>query len=320
MTATIDTERKGNAKFVAAFDAFHALCRAALNPDLRAETIEEMLVQHLLTERLFRTIFNNSDFAQRNAIAIEIEKVIRALTSRAFSRTEFLKRLDHFYTTIEATAASLEDFAQKQAFLNTVYERFFQDFSRKQADTHGIVYTPQPIVDFQCASIEVILQREFGLTLADSRVALIDPCVGTGNYVVNLMNRVPRSALKRKYQSELWCNEIMLLPYYIASLNIEHTYFERTGEYAPFEGICFADTLELVERDQPFLPMLGEENTDRVVKQRQAPITVVVGNPPYNVGQKSENENNKNRPHKEIERRVARLMPKIPKPPTKRVG
>ena len=118
-----------------------------------------MLIQHLLTERIFRKVFDNPDFTRRNVIAAEIEKVIDALTSQTFNRDEFLRKLDHFYRAIETTAATIEDFAQKQEFLNTVYERFFQGFSVKVADTHGIVYTPQPIVDFMVRSVEEILKR-----------------------------------------------------------------------------------------------------------------------------------------------------------------
>jgi predicted helicase len=290
---TIEDERKTNRKFIAAFATFQQLCQTAVDPNISADDIEKMLVQHLLTERLFRTIFANPDFVARNAIAQEIEKVIRALTSRTFSRAEFLKRLDHFYNAIENAAATIDDFTQKQAFLNTVYERFFQGYSRAQADTHGIVYTPQPIVDFMCASIEAILQREFGKSLSDEGVLLLDPCTGTGNFVVNLLRRVRRKDLPRKYARELFANELMLLPYYIASLNIEHAYYELAGEYAPFEGICFVDTLGLVKSAQ--LPLFGEENTERVKREQDATITVIMGNPPYNVGQRSENENNKNR-------------------------
>jgi predicted helicase len=299
---TIEDERKANKRFVAAFEAFHELCRTALNPGITAAAIEEMLVQHLLTERLFRTVFDNADFVNRNAIAAEIEKVIHALTSRAFSRKEFLKQLDHFYVAIEQAAGTITDWAQKQGFLNTVYERFFQSFSRRQADVFGIVYTPQPIVDFLCASVEAVLQREFGKSLGDKGVVILDPCTGTGNFVVNLLRRLPRRDLKRKYAEALFCNEIMLLPYYIASLNVEHAYYELTGEYAPFEGICFVDTLDLAENRQ--LPLFGEANTERVQRQKEAEITVVIGNPPYNVGQRSGYENNPNRTYDVIDQRV----------------
>jgi predicted helicase len=261
-----------------------------------------MLVQHIQTERLFRTVFDDSDFTNRNVIAAEIEKVIRALTSRSFNRSAFLKRLDYFYVAIEAAAQTIDDFAQKQTFLNTVYERFFQGFSKDQADTHGIVYTPQPIVDFMVASVDEVLQQEFGLSLSSEGVQILDPATGTGNFIVNILRRINRRDLRRKYHTELFANEIMLLPYYIASLNIEHAYYDLTGEYEPFEGICFTDTLDLADAQQ--LSLFAEENTERVQRQKDAEITVVIGNPPYNVGQMSENENNKNRRYKVVDRHI----------------
>jgi len=218
-----------NSKFKAAFTDFFELCRQSLNPNLRREAVDEMLVQHLLTERLFRTVFDNADFTKRNVIAVEIERVIEALASQSFSRAEFLRKLDHFYKAIEDAARGLEDWSDKQHFLNTVYERFFQGYSVKVADTHGIVYTPQEIADFMCASVEEVLKTEFGLGLGDAGVNILDPCTGTGNFIVNLMRRIPGKDLPRMYREQLFANEVMLLPYYIAAMNIEHAYYERTG-------------------------------------------------------------------------------------------
>jgi predicted helicase len=302
LLARITEEHAKNAKFVSAFSAFLELCRTSLNPQISRQAVDEMLVQHLLTERLFRTIFNNPDFINRNVIAAEIEKVIRALTSRAFNRNDFEKSLDRFYVAIEGAAKTLDSWTEKQHFLDTVYERFFQGFSVKQADTHGIVYTPQEIVDFMCASVEEVLLREFHTSLSTPGVQILDPCTGTGNFIVNILRRISGSTLAQKYANDLFCNEIMLLPYYIASLNIEHAYYERTNEYKSFEGICFADTLELAEGQQPSL--FVEENTERVEREKAAPIMVVIGNPPYNVGQKNENDNNKNHPYQVIDKHI----------------
>ncbi len=298
----IEIEYKANRRFIAAFDTFAELCRTSLDPKITTDVINEMLIQHLLTERLFRTIFANSDFVRRNVIASEIEKVIDALASRSFNRNDFLKSLDRFYVAIEAAAKGIESWSERQHFLNTVYERFFQGYSIKRADTYGIVYTPQEIVDFMCASVEEVLQREFGTSIAEPGVQILDPATGTGSFIVNLLHRIPRHKLKYKYQHDLFCNEIMLLPYYISSLNIEHEYYARMGEYEPFEGVCFVDTLELAEGKQ--LPLFVEENTERVKKEKDAQIMVVIGNPPYNVGQKSENDNNKNRKYSVIDEHI----------------
>jgi predicted helicase len=300
----IQEAHKDNSRFRAAFEKFFELCQNALNPNIRVEAVDEMLVQHLLTERLFRTIFNNPEFVKRNAIAAEVERVIEALVSRSFDRTEYLKSLDRFYHAIEGAARLLSDFSEKQHFLNTVYERFFQGYSVKVADTHGIVYTPQEIVNFMCASVAEVLEKEFGKSLSSPDVFIIDPCTGTGNFIVNLMRRVPRRDLPRMYREQLFANEVMLLPYYIAALNIEHAYYELTGTYEPFEGLCFVDTLDLAEGSQHRLGFMTEKNAERVERQRQAPITVVIGNPPYNANQLNENDNNKNRTYQIIDKRI----------------
>ena len=298
----IEKERGTSRQFATAFRAFHEKCCQSINPNLSEAAVEEMLIQHLLTERLFRTVFDNPDFTRRNVIANEIEKVIDALTSHSFSRDGFLRSLDRFYIAIEDTARTISDFSQKQGFLNTVYEQFFQGFSIKVADTHGIVYTPQPIVDFMVRSVEEILGAEFNRSLSDSGVHIIDPFVGTGNFIVRIMREIQKTALEDKYQSELHCNEVMLLPYYIASMNIEHEFFEATGGYQPFEGVCLVDTFELAEDRQ--LPLFALENTRRVEDQKKAPMFVIIGNPPYNMGQVNENDNNKNRKYETMDARV----------------
>ena len=305
----IHEERETNRAFITAFADFQQKCRQSINPNLSEAAVEEMLIQHLLTERIFRTVFDNQDFTRRNVIANEIEKVIDALTSQSFSRHDFLHELDPFYAAIERTAATIDDFSQKQGFLNTVYEQFFQGYSVEVADTHGIVYTPQPIVDFMVRSVDQILKTEFGgvgnadlRSLSSPDVHIIDPFVGTGNFIVRTMREIRRTALTEKYTTELHCNEVMLLPYYIASMNIEHEFYEATGRYQPFEGICLVDTFELAEDRQ--LLLLTPENTQRVEEQKNTPMFVIIGNPPYNVGQVNENDNNKNRKYETIDDKV----------------
>ena len=300
--ALIRKERESNRTFATAFVTFYERCRQSLNPNLSEAAVEEMLIQHLLTERIFRTVFSNPDFIHRNVIAREIEIVIKALMSESFSRDDFLQSLDRFYVAIERNAARITDFSEKQGFLNAVYEQFFQGFSVKVADTHGIVYTPQPIVDFMVKSVEHILTTEFNRSLSDSGVNIIDPFVGTGNFIVRIMQDIRKSALEHKYTGELHCNEVMLLPYYIASMNIEHQFYEMTGRYQPFERICLVDTFDLSENQQ--LSFLDPENARRVEKQKKSPMFVVIGNPPYNMGQVNENDNNKNREYKTMDELV----------------
>ena len=299
----IEQRHETDPAFKKAFTDFYEICRTSINPELSQDAVEEMLIQHILTERIFRTVFNNSAFTRRNIIAREIENVVDELIRQAFSREEFLKPLDRFYVAIEQAAMLCKDFTQKQHFLNTFYEKFFQGFSEDVADTHGIVYTPQPIVDFMVNSVEHILETEFGRSLSDTGVHIIDPFVGTGNFIVRLMQDIQGTALEAKYRHELHCNEVMLLPYYIASLNIEQEFFQRTGTYLPFEGIALADTFELLEQQQT--EFFTQENTERVERQKAADMFVVIGNPPYNMGQVNENDNNKNRKYELMDERIA---------------
>ena len=302
----IETERQNNPHFQEAFASFHKQCQASINPNLSIAAVEEMLIQHLLTERIFRTVFDNPDFTRRNIIAREIETVIDVLTERTLNRSEFLRLLEPFYTAIEKTAATITDFSQKQGFLNTVYEQFFQGFSIKVADTHGIVYTPQPIVDFMVKSVEHILRTEFNRSLSDTGVNIIDPFVGTGNFIVRIMQELDPISLERKYTAdppELQCNEVMLLPYYIANLNIEHEFYTATNRYVPYEGLCLVDTFEVSE-DREQLYLFTPDNTARVEKQKESEMFVVIGNPPYNVGQVNENDNNKNRKYETMDKRI----------------
>ena len=298
----IDQRHETDPAFKEAFADFYETCRTSINPELSQDAVEEMLIQHILTERIFRTVFERSDFTRRNIIAREIENVSDALMRHAVSRDAFLAPLDRFYVAIEQAATLCNDFSQKQYFLNTFYEKFFQGFSEDVADTHGIVYTPQPIVDFMVKSVEHIIKTEFDRSLSDTGVHIIDPFVGTGNFIVRLMQDIQGTALEEKYRHELHCNEVMLLPYYIASLNIEQEFFQRTGTYLPFEGIALADTFELLEQEQGEL--FTRENTERVARQKAADMFVVIGNPPYNMGQINENDNNKNRKYPTMDKRI----------------
>ena len=298
----IEEAHQTHKHFEQAFTAFFERCQQALNPNISRAAVDEMLIQHMLTERLIRKIFTE-DFVRRNIIAKQVEDVIGALTSQTFDRKQFLGRLERFYTAIEDAADTLASPDDKLYFMNTVYERFFQGYSVKTADTHGIVYTPQPIVDFMCASVEEVLADEFGLDLGEEGVTVLDPAVGTGSFIVNLIKRVNPRYMPQFYTEQLFANEVMLMPYYIASLNAELAYYDTFGQYEPFEGMCYVDTLDLhAGRGQ--LSLFTEENAERVQRQQSSPVTVVIGNPPYNVGQLNENDNNKNRVYQDVDKRI----------------
>ncbi|TAE22392.1 MAG: DNA helicase [Candidatus Kapaibacterium sp.] len=311
LAARVQHEATTNKRFQAAFHDFHRLACEAIRPDLSLEVSYDMIVQHVFIERIFRTVFRNPDFVRKNVIARAIETVIDALTSKSFSRDSFLQGLEPFYNAVEQIAGSIFDFTLKQYFLNNVYERFFKAFNPRIADTHGIVYTPREVVNFMVKSVEEILQRDFSRSLADEGVHTLDPFVGTGTFMLATLRHIHSlrpNALPHKYTHELHANEITLMAYYIAAMNIEHEYYDSTGEYAPFDGICFVDTFSIADKTDEARTIgfhaITEENTERIRRQQQAPIMVIIGNPPYNAGQISENDNNKNRKYPFLDRRV----------------
>jgi len=329
----ISEAKKTNKEFIEEFKNFKQICQESINPNISNVAIDEMLIQHMLTRTIIGKIFNVPGFFQKNVIAKQLEKLRESLSSHAFSEAEFLGKLDYVYKAIIDAASDITDFSEKQSFLNTVYEKFFQGWAIKTADKLGIVYTPQPVVDFMVKSVQGILQNEFGKSLSCENVHIIDPFVGTGNFIMRVMQEIYAEGknkkesiekLRNKYVggkegTELHCNEIQLMPYYIASLNIEHEYYEKAGEYVPFEGICFADTFESFEHMKRSDDMdlyadhnyyLSAENTDRFKKQIKTPIFVVICNPPYNTQQANENDNNKNRKYSKLDEEISNTYAK----------
>ncbi|HRV75732.1 MAG TPA: N-6 DNA methylase, partial [Caldisericia bacterium] len=306
LLSKIEQAKTDNKKFIDEFNSFRQLCLETINPNISDVAIEEMLIQHLLTERIIRQVFSNPDFTNNNAIANQLEQLAKALFSGHFNRAEFLGKLDFIYRPIESVAADITDYSEKQAFINNMYERFFQGWAVKTADKLGIVYTPQPVVDFMVKSVESILKREFGKSLSSKGVHILDPFVGTGNFILRVMREIDPLELPKKYENELHCNEISLMPYYVASMNIEHEYLDLMPEgtrYKPFEGICFADTFQMFEDEQKFA-FMTKENAIRVKRQRDSDIFVIITNPPYNAHQMNENDNNKNRKYPELEKEI----------------
>ncbi len=300
----IEESEKSHKPFIKEFDKFYNLCKSSINPNIGRPAIKEMIVQHLLTERILRSIFDLDRFVTENAVAGQLDKLIESMTSKYFNRKKFLGTLDHFYDAIIKAAEGLEDFKTKQVFLNDIFERFFQGWAVKSADRLGIVYTPQSVVDFMVKSVDEILKTEFGKKhgLGSKNVHIIDPFVGTGNFIVNVIDKISPTKLAHKYEHELHCNEISLMPYYIANMNIEHAYFEAVGQRKEFPGICFADTFQMSEEHGGLF--FNEENTQRVIKQAGSEIFVVISNPPYNAHQADEMDNNKNRKYPVLENKI----------------
>lgn len=305
----IDDAYDRNADFGTAATTFLDHAKETINPKLTDADVREMLIQHILTEEIFTQVFNEGDFHRENNIA----KQLYALEGKFFTgatKRETLKGLEAYYATIRSTAALITRHSEKQAFLKVIYERFYKVYNPKAADTLGVVYTPNEIVKFMIEGADWLTQKHFGKALIDRDVEILDPATGTGTFICELLEhfRGQKERLAHKYKEELHANEVAILPYYVANLNIEATYAEITGQYAEFPSLCFVDTLDNVSglgikrgHQHDLFAGMSEENIERVKRQNRRKISVVIGNPPYNANQQNENDNNKNRTYPHID-------------------
>lgn len=296
-----------NPAYVKKREEFLELCKEAINPDVNADDVKEMMIQHILTADIFNTIFDEPHFHRENNVAKELETVVETFFTRAL-RQQTLNRIKHYYDTINATAAGIADHHEKQKFLKVVYETFYKSYNPKAADRLGVVYTPNEIVRFMIESTDYLLHKHFGKFLEDKGVEILDPATGTGTFICDIIDHIRRDKLEHKYKHELHANEVAILPYYISNLNIEFTYKQKMGQYAEFENLCFMDTLDNLgfkrARQNDLFNPFTEENSKRIMRQNSKKISVVIGNPPYNANQLNENDNNKNREYAEIDMRI----------------
>ena len=271
-----------------------------------------MLIQHILTEEIFAKVFDDSDFHHQNNVASELYALEAEFFTGALKKNT-LKGLDAYYAAIRAAAAQIGSHGEKQAFLKVIYENFYKVYNTKAADRLGVVYTPNEIVRFMIDGADWLCEQHFGKNLIDKDVDILDPATGTGTYICELLEhfRGQPKKLAHKYQHELHANEVAILPYYVANLNIEATYAAITGSYAEFPNLCFVDTLDNVGLHTAARGTTGElfgsvseENVERIRRQNSRRISVVIGNPPYNANQQSENDNNKNREYPHIDARI----------------
>ncbi len=301
--------RENNESFLDAQEIFLELCRAEINPDITLEDIREMMIQHILTSDIFTKIFDDPEFHRHNTIAAELEKLIGILFTYA-ERRNLLNSIEHYYEAISATAASITDHHEKQKFLKVLYENFYKVYNPKAADRLGVVYTPNEIVQFMVKITNFLLFQHFGKTLADKNVDILDPATGTATFVCEIVeNAIPKDQLDYKYKNEIHANEVAILPYYIANLNIEFTFKQKMQYYAEFPNLCFVDTLDNIGSlafagKQHDMFGVTSENTERIKRQNSKKISVFIGNPPYNANQLNENENNKNRTYPFIDKRI----------------
>ena len=311
---TVLEAESGNPGYQEAARIFLELCHQSISPDVSNDNVREMLIQHILTKDIFLRVFYEDQFHRENNVARQLDALERTFFTGDV-RHRAIDRLRAYYGAIGRAADDIAGYGEKQQFIKGVYEDFYQAYNPGAADRLGVVYTPNEVVDFIIRGTDWLLQKHFGKTLADSNVNVLDPATGTGTFITNLINHLPADRLEYKYLNEIHANEVEILPYYIANLNVEYTYKERTGHYLEFPNLCFVDTLDNMDwkgasgaavQRQTMMNLGGvsEENWIRVQEQNDKPISVIIGNPPYNANQQNENDNNKNREYPAIDRRI----------------
>ncbi|GAA2170544.1 DEAD/DEAH box helicase [Glycomyces rutgersensis] len=290
----------------AVFGTFVAALRSNLNPSISEHDAIEMLAQHLITKPVFDALFEQYEFATHNPVSEAMETVLEALDDQALdSERDKLKR---FYEQIRVRIEGIDNPEGRQKILLELYEQFFRNAMPQVSDRLGIVYTPVEVVDFILQLTDQALRKYLGASLSDEGVQVIDPFAGTGSFIVRLLQSglIRSEDLVRKYRNELHANEIVLLAYYIAAVNIEEAFHSRFGEagYQPFDGMVLTDTFQLYEgRTEAADGVLGG-NTERAVRQQSVRIIVITGNPPYSVGQNNQNDGNQNLKYPGLDRRI----------------
>ncbi len=296
------------------FADFLAALQSNLNSSIEQQDAIEMLAEHMITKPVFDALFEDYEFIKSNPVSIIMQDMLSILDEKALDKEQ--ETLDKFYLSVQERAKGIDNAEGKQKIVIELYEQFFKNALPKQVAKLGIVYTPIEVVDFILQSVEVVLKEKFGRSINDNEVHVLDPFTGTGTFIVRLLRSglISPEKLLYKYTNELHANEIVLLAYYIAAVNIEETFHDlmQAQEYTPFEGIVLTDTFALSEsaydKDGNTVSpshMMFSTNTARATKQLETPITVIIGNPPYSVGQKSGNDNNQNVSYKHLDKSLA---------------
>lgn len=290
------------------FNTYWEGLKKNLNPSVSQSEAVEMLAQHMITKPVFEALFGNDHFTKENPVSKSLEEIVALLDEK--SDPEDLEKLERFYNDVQTRVEGIDNAEGKQKVIVELYDSFFKNAFPMTVEKLGIVYTPVPVVDFIIHSVEWVLNKEFGRSISDEKVNVIDPFTGTGTFITRLLQSgiIKKEDLERKYKHEIFANEIVLLAYYIASVNIENAYHDLSGKdtYEPFGGICLTDTFQLYENGDPTLDdKVFSENSDRVNEQKKQPITVIVGNPPYSLGQKDANDDAQNQKYPKLESKIA---------------
>ncbi|MBE2217755.1 MAG: DEAD/DEAH box helicase [Ignavibacteria bacterium] len=307
---------KKEEKYKEVFESFLEGLRKNINPSITQTEAIEMLAQHLITQPVFEALFDGYSFVKNNPISVSMQTMLDLLHEQTLEKdTEILNK---FYESVKTRASGIDNAEGKQRIIVELYDKFFKTAFPKMVERLGIVYTPVEVVDFIVHSVADILQKEFGRSISDENVHILDPFTGTGTFITRLLQSglIKPEDLERKYRHELHANEIVLLAYYIAAVNIENAYHDQTPDpddgigktkYTPFEGIVLTDTFQLseTEESEKLFSEVFPQNSERVEAQKKAPIRIIIGNPPYSVGQKSANDNAQNQSYQKLEDRIS---------------
>ena len=292
-----------------AFSNFLTGLQKNINPSILQQEAVEMLSQHIITKPVFEALFEGYSFVKNNPISVSMQTMLDLLEGQAIEKdTETLQK---FYDSVKMRAAGIDNADAKQRIIVELYDKFFKTAFPKMVEKLGIVYTPIEVVDFTIHSVNDILIKEFGRSISDENIHILDPFTGTGTYITRSIQSglIDKKDLERKYLHEIHANEIVLLAYYIAAVNIENAYHDAMGdiEYQPFDGICLTDTFQLGETDdsEKMFSDMFPQNSERVAMQKKAPLRVIFGNPPYSKGQKSANDNASNQSYKKLDGRIS---------------
>lgn len=292
-----------------AFEQLMKGLRKNINPNISEQEAIEMLSQHIITLPVFEALFGDYEFVNSNAVSKSMQKMLALLDDETKTEEEN-ERLQKFYEHVRTNVGDIKDAEERQRLIVELYDKFFKVASPKTVEKLGIVYTPVEVVDFIIRSVAYIIKKEFGRSLSDENVHILDPFTGTGTFITRLLQSgvISREALTRKYRKEIHANEIVLMAYYIASINIENVYHSLMPDdsYKSFDGICLTDTFQLGEEgsDENLFSEQFPANSKRVIAQKKCPITVIIGNPPYSIGQKSANDNAQNQSYPNLEKHI----------------
>ncbi|MCY4561240.1 MAG: DEAD/DEAH box helicase family protein [Flavobacteriaceae bacterium] len=297
------------------FQEFLDGLKKSVSPNITEDQAREMLGQHMVTKPIFESLFEGYSFANKNAVSASMEVVVEYIQENLTEKTQDNPKLQRFYRSVKDRVSGIENPSAKQDLIKDIYDNFFKEAFPKVVQQLGIVYTPVEVVDFIIHSINDVLQKEFGRTISDKGVRILDPFTGTGTFITRLFQSGLKGQkdLHRKYTEELAAFEIVLMAYYVASVNIENAYHDATddpddgigtGNFTPFEGIVLTDTFQTTENNEPLMSEIFPENCKRLEKQKKLPITVIMGNPPYSVGQKNENDKAANQKYHKLENRI----------------